>query len=476
MKQFKQLINGELVLGESSILDVYNPVNDTVIASINKASKKQATDALESAQEAFLSWSKTSLDEKEKVTNNFIKILNENREDVISLLIEETGKTRSVAEYDFDMLPNCLHFFIEEAKRLNGSIIPDYQAKHLSMTIRKPVGVVVGYLAWNFPLLNLGYKLGPILASGCTCVLKPSSHTPLATMMIGELAMIAGVPKGVINILVGSGSEIAETLSSSEIPKMLTLIGSSNTGRKIIEQSATSIKHFSLELGGNAPVMVLKDADVKAAAFNTFDGKFANSGQVCVAPNRVFVHKDIKADFIKEVQKLMKNLVLRSDNKIEDGQYELAPLVSKDAVNYMKELVDDALSKGAKIIAGGKKSERSGYFYEGTVLDGVNKSMKIYNNEIFGPIMSLVDFDDTDDLTALANDTEYGLAAYVYTKDLELALNLGQNIDSGNVCINEPFYEYNLPHGGCKESGLGKDCSTFSLEEYFYVQRVSIKL
>lgn len=476
MKQFKQLINGELVLGKSSTLDVYNPVNNAIVASINKASTKQATDALISAQEAFDTWSKTSLDEKEKVINNFIKVLNEYREEVINLLIEETGKIRSVAEYDFDMLPNCLHFFIEETKRLNGSIIPDYQAKHLSMTIRKPVGVVVGYLAWNFPLLNLGYKLGPILASGCTCVLKPSSHTPLATMMIGELAIKAGVPKGVINILVGSGSEIAETLSSSEIPKMLTLIGSSNTGKKIIEQSATSIKHFSLELGGNAPVMILKDADVKAAAFNTFDGKFANAGQVCVAPNRIFVHKDIKEEFIAEVKNLMDTLVLKSDKLPTKGQYVLAPMVSKNAVNYMQELVDDAISKGATIIAGGNKAKGSGYFFEGTVLDGVNKTMKIYNNEIFGPIMSLVDFDDNDDLVALANDTEYGLASYVYTKDLEMALNLGQNIDSGNVCINEPFYEYNLPHGGCKESGLGKDCSTYSLEEYFYVQRVSIKL
>jgi succinate-semialdehyde dehydrogenase/glutarate-semialdehyde dehydrogenase len=472
MKEFKQLIGGNLVDGLDKKYDIYNPSNGEVLHSLNKASKAQALEALDYADKAFKTWSKLSLSQRELHIRNFISVLKENRDEVVDLLIKETGKTQSTAEYDFDMLPDCLNFFINEAKSQTGSMIPDYDNEHISVVFKKPVGVVVGYLAWNFPLLNLGYKLGPILASGCTCVLKPSSETPLATMMIGELAVKAGIPSGVINILVGSGQDIAQTLSSSTIPSMLTLIGSSETGRKIIEQSATSVKHFSLELGGNAPVVVFKDADIKSAAINTASGKIGNSGQVCVAPNRVFVHKDVKEQFIKEVVDYTKQFTFGCGK--DEGEVVVGPIVSKAAQNHMQELVDDAVAKGAKIEFGGKKGDK-GFFFEPTVLSNVNESMLCYKTEIFGPILPILTFDDNDDIVERANDTIYGLASYVYTKDLSTALKMSEQIDSGNVCVNEPFYNYNLPHGGCKESGIGKDCSTISLSEYYYVQRVTIK-
>lgn len=474
METWKQFIGGKLVDGQSEPITVYNPTTGKTIIELPSASKEQAQEALEEAQKAFVTWSRKSLSEREQYIRKFIKILNKNREHVIDMLIEETGKPLDNAEYDFNMLPDCLDFFIEEAKRLDGNMIPDYSGKHLNMTIHKPIGVVVGYLAWNFPILNLGYKLGPILASGCTCVLKPSSQTPLTTLYIGQLAQQAGIPAGVINIIAGQGSSVSQVMNESKIPKMITLIGSSRTGQKIIEQSATSIKHYSLELGGNAPVIVMKDADVADAAFKTADVKFGNAGQVCVAPNRVFVHKDIAKDFIEQIKHYVNRISLGSGK--DQADILMGPVISSNAQSNMQDLVDDAVAKGAVIVCGGKKANRDGFFFEPTVLYNVTSEMRVYKEEIFGPILPILTFDDADDPVTLANDTIYGLAAYCFTNDLKTTMRLAREIDSGSVCINEPFYNFNLPHGGCKESGVGKDCSKFSLEEYYYIQRIAIKL
>lgn len=404
----------------------------------------------------------------------FADVIESHKEKIIDMLVEETGKTYSNASEDYQMLPDCLRYFIGEVKSMKGEIIPDYDNKHLNMIIRKPLGVVVGYLAWNFPLLNVGYKVGPALASGCTCILKPSSQTPLTTLYLGELAIEAGLPAGVLNIIVGENQTVGKILNESKIPQMITLIGSSQTGKKVIQQSATSIKHYSLELGGNAPVIVMKDADVQDAAIKTAFGKINNGGQVCVAPNRIFVHRDIAEQFVRIVKEYFESFEFGSGK--ENGRNLLSPLSSMKAVEAMEALVQDAVEKGATIVAGGKRPEQPGYFFEPTVLIGVTKEMRVYKEEIFGPIMPVIEYTDDDDIKVLANDTEYGLAAYIYTNSLSDALEMAQKIDAGSVNVNEPCYQYNLPHGGCKQSGVGKDCSTFSLEEYFYVQRISIKL
>lgn len=475
MKQeWKQLINGQLVEGQGRQTKVYNPATGEVIATFNTVSNEQALEAAAYAKEAFAVWSNMSITEREAIVLKFADILDAHRDEIIDILVAETGKPQGNADYDFQMLPDCLRYFAEQAKHLEGGLIPDYTGEHISMTIRKPVGVVVGYLAWNFPILNLGYKLGPILSSGCTCVLKPASPTPLASMYIGALSLEAGFPAGVINMVVGSGAEICKTLNESTIPDLITLIGSSETGRTIMEQSATSIKHYSLELGGNAPVIVMKDADVADAALKTADLKYGNAGQVCVCANRVFVHKEVKEEFIKGVLAYTDRITLGSGK--DEADVLMGPVVSDRAQQQMQDLVDDAVAKGATVLCGGKKADKDGYFFEPTVLDGVTPEMRVYQEEIFGPIMPILTFDDDADIVAMANDTCYGLAAYLYTNDLKTALNISRKIDSGNVCVNEPFYNFNLPHGGCKESGVGKDCSTFSFEEYFYVQRITVKL
>ncbi|MGV8979723.1 NAD-dependent succinate-semialdehyde dehydrogenase [Clostridium sp.] len=472
--EIKNLINGKLVDGRGKLMKVYNPCTGEVLKEFSSVSPEQAVLALESAQTAFESWSKLTIAQREKYILKFASALEENRDSIIDMLIQETGKPFENATYDFEMLPNCLRFFIEEVKHLDGGLIPDSDNQHINMIIRKPVGVVLGYLAWNFPILNLGYKLGPVLASGCTCVLKPSSQTPLTTMYIGEIANKAGIPSGVINMITGEGSTISKGLNESKIPSMITLIGSSETGMKIIEQSSTSIKKYSLELGGNAPVIVMKDADIEAAALLTADLKFGNAGQVCVSANRVFVHKDLKDKFVEEVKKYTNRITLGSGK--DKADILMGPMVSKRSQAHMQELVDDAVSKGAKVLCGGKAADRMGYFFEPTVLDNVTPNMSVYTEEIFGPIMPILTFDDNDSPKDLANDTIYGLAAYLYTSNMQSALRISAEIDSGSVCVNEPYYNYNLPHGGCKQSGVGKDCSKFSLEEYFYIQRITMKL
>lgn len=472
--KIQNIIAGQEVLGEGTPIMVYNPATGEEIQSVLAASPAQAQQALDAADAAFKTWSKLSLAEREKHILAFSDTLVSHRNEIIDLLIEETGKSYATAAYDFDMIPDCLHYFIEEAKSMNGEVIPDYEGKHLSMVMRKPLGVVVGYLAWNFPLLNLGYKLGPALASGCTCILKPSTQTPLASLYVGKLAIESGMPAGVINILAGTGDDISGVLNTSAITQLITLIGSSATGAKIIKESANTIKHYSLELGGNAPVMVMKDADYAQAAAYIVDGKTNNAGQICVAPNRVFVHEDIADDFISELKKQVERVSFGSGK--DSADILLAPMVSKKAQGWMKVLVDDAVAKGAQVVIGGNIGEGPGYFFDSTVLTGVTPEMKVYKEEIFGPIIPVLTFNDQDDVVALANDTEYGLAAYVYTNDLNTAMHLATQIDSGSVCINEPFYNYNLPHGGCKQSGIGKDCSRYSLEEYTYVQRIAIKL
>lgn len=472
---FNHYVNGKSVEGKGKEIKVINPATEEVIAEFRGADADLAKEALVAAQEAFGKWSSFSLNEREHWIKKFAKAIEGEREYILDLLMSETGKPLENAIYDFNMLVECLYYYIEEAKRLEQSIIQDYDNNYRNLIIRQPLGVVVGYLAWNFPLLNLGYKLGPILASGCTCVLKPSSKTPLASLYIGEIARKIGFPPGVINIIVGSSNEISPVLNESDIPKMITLIGSSETGRNIIRQSATSIKRYSLELGGNAPAIVMEDADVKDAAMKLVDLKFSNTGQVCVSPNRVFVHESIHEAFVEEARKWAERITLGWGR---DNTAKMGPLISKEARERIAMLVDDAVKAGAKVICGGKIPEDKtvGYYYLPTILDNVTDDMRVCREEIFGPVMPILTFKDKEEVIRRANDTEYGLAAYLFTNNVKNVFEISEALEFGSVSVNEPFYAVNLPHGGVKESGVGKDCSVYSLEEYYYIKRISIRV
>lgn len=464
-------INGKCVEGKGRTQTVYNPATGDVLVEFLAVDAAQCEEVLEAAETAFHSWKKVSIQEKEACIMAFREELIEKKEELVALLMLETGKPLGNATYDYDMLIDCLQYFNEENKRLCGKVIPNASGSHLNIIEHVPLGVVVGYLAWNFPILNLGYKLGPILASGCTCILKPSSVTPLTSMKIGEMAQ-KHFPAGVVNIIAGPASTIAPILNSSPYPKMMTMIGSSNAGKNVIKESADYLRHYSLELGGNAPAVIMKDADVEKAGFFVCDLKYGNAGQVCVSPNRVFVHRDVLDEYVAYVKDFAEKIVLEVGDDSE--RVLMGPIATKEAMEDMVSFVADATSKGATVVSGGKATG-TGYFFEPTVLLNVTSEMNVYKQEVFGPIMSIVPFDDYDDIIALANDTEYGLAAYLFTNDLGKAMTISEGIDAGSVSVNEPLYAYNLPHGGLKESGVGKDCSIYSLEEYYYVKRRSFK-
>jgi len=332
----------------------------------------------------------------------------------------------------------------------------------------------VAVLTWNFPLLNLGYKLGPILASGCTCVIKPSEVTPLATSMCVELIKDTGIPAGVVNLVNGTGLSLLKPLCSSTIPRLLTTIGSTTMGRRMIENSHTSVKRFSLELGGDAPVMVFADSDLEGAVADIVGLKYANGGQICVSPNRVLVEEAVYERFLELAAAKAKAYVFGSGDDSKTPEM-LQPVVSEQSLERLLSYVADATSKCARLIHGGKRVDRAGFFMEPTILADATDDMKCSCEEIFGPILSVRPFKTADEAFATANNTEYGLSAYVYTASLDTMMRAEQDLMCGNVMINGAHYSIELPHGGVKQSGYGKDISHLCLRDYMDVRRISIK-
>lgn len=471
-QRFAMLIGGRRVTTEKWF-PVINPATEEVVAEAPEVDAASVEQALAAAKEAFGTWSRMPLSRRRPIILSCADLLEQNRDEIIDLLIAETGKPIDNAEYDFGMLPTCLRFFCEEAARLDQHVIPDPDGRFLHYTLRQPLGVVVGYLAWNFPLLNLGYKLGPVLASGCTAVIKPSRLTPLATLRCAELLVEAGVPDGVVNLISGTDYEVTRPLLTSPITSMVTMIGSTGAGVDVMKSACTNVKHFSVELGGNAPVVVYDDADAVAAARNVVDLKFANTGQVCVSPNRCFVHEAVYDQFIDAAARHASGITLAAGRG--EGR-RMGPMLTAKDRDRVLDLVRAAKRDGAKVVCGGKIPQQpaKGYFLEPTVLGDVRRDMELACTEIFGPVLPIIRFTEEDDVIAMANGTEYGLAAYVYTTSLSRGLRAAAEIDAGSVCVNEFHYAVQLPHGGVKQSGVGKDCSRYSIEEYLTLKRVSV--
>ncbi|MFR9708111.1 NAD-dependent succinate-semialdehyde dehydrogenase [Paenibacillus sp. MB22_1] len=471
---YKHYIGGSLVEGLGLTLTVQNPATEQKVGTLLKATGEQAQAALEAAQQAFPIWSGYSLKQRGEWMERLARAIEDNREKILDVLMNETGKPLAQAIEDMEMLPRCLRYYYEEAKRLHGRIIEDEDRGFMSLMNRQPVGVVVGYLAWNFPLLNLGYKLGPVLASGCTCVIKPSPLTPLTTLLIGQIAEEIGFPAGVINLITGDTIELSSVMNTSTIPRMLTLIGSTSAGKAIVGQSATSIKRFSLELGGNAPAIVLADADVEAASEQLINLKFGNAGQICVSPNRVFVHESIYEAFVAKAVEKANKFTLGWGR---DPKAMMGPMITEDHRSRVQELLASAIAEGATIVAGGGIPEgfSKGFYLEPTIITNVTPAMRICQEEIFGPVMPIMPFNNRDQVIQEANNTEFGLASYVFGTDINDILNIADSLEVGTVCVNGPHYSVELPHGGVKESGIGKDCSVYSLEEYYSVKRITIR-
>ncbi len=471
----KLYIGGSLCDAETNRRQpVICPATEETVAEIAWASGGDTQRALESAAKGFAYWSRLSLKDRTMWMHRLREAIAAKETLLRECVMYETGKPWQATEEDFETVINSLQWYPEEMKRMRDEIVPDEENTHSHRITSQPAGVAVAILAWNFPLLNLGFKIGPALAAGCSIVIKPSEYSPLSAYVIGEICAEINFPAGVINILCGPINETGVTLCESRIPQIITMIGSSATGRKLISQSATSVKRMSMELGGNAPALIFKDADIEKAATDIAALKFGNCGQICVSPNRIFVHRDVYDQF--------QNLLLDKVRKIKIGfgkeqQPTMGPLISSKARIRVAGLIDEAVSKGAQVLAGGKVPDglKSGYFFEPTVLNNVSTDMRVYKEEVFGPVASLLVFEDEADVLTKANDTDAGLVAYVYSKNMDRIQRLSEQLEFGEVQINGFKYAIYLPHGGIKESGFGKDCSQYALDDYLIRKRVTVQ-
>ncbi|TCL44201.1 aldehyde dehydrogenase family protein [Harryflintia acetispora] len=472
----KQYIDGMLVDGLGEPFGVCDPATGEEIATIGAATAQQAEAALLAAQRAFSSWSKTTMDERVAWLHKFRNALLAEKDFICDLLSRETGKPFRVAVEDFDWCTDCLQFYAEEVRRVYGTSLPCYNRPYgntYHIVEKRPLGVIVGHLAWNYPLGNAGFKIGPTIASGCTCVLKPSSDAPLATLYMGEIAHRIGLPAGVLNILAGPVEELGPALNSSTIPKMITLIGSSRSGRMVMAQGATSIKRYSLELGGNAPCIVMEDADLALAAKSIVDKKTSNSGQMCTDYNRIYIHESI--------YERMTGLVLENLRQVKLGKHReegntMGPMITRAARDRMFELLADAKQRGARLLCGGETPAgyEQGNWITPALLADVTEDMRVSREEIFGPIIALRPYRDLSEVLRLAVDTEYGLASYLFGHDARKLSQAFEALEFGEVFVNDAGGGPQLPHVGVKQSGIGCDSSAWSLDEYYELRRIAM--
>lgn len=468
----KMYIAGELVDGEGTA-EIFNPANDELVALVPTAGMKDAQRALDAARDAFPTWSRTSMAERQAWMHKLRDAVIANEEHLRDCIHLEMGKPWASTQEDFDSLKNSLEFYADEISGVIDLPIADREGTHTHRLVHEPIGVALAFIAWNFPLLNLAFKIGPAMAAGCPVIIRPSEATPISAYAVGELCHQIGLPPGVVQILCTDTYEVADMMSASPIPALITLIGSTRTGQHIMRTGASTIKRYSMELGGNAPVLVFKDADLDVAADVVCGVKFSNAGQICVAPNRVFVHADVLDAF---TQKAVDRAAKATVGWDKNADIVTGPVIDARAWTRLKQLIDDALAQGADILFGGDRPEgmEAGNFLTPTVLGNVSESMDVYRQETFGPIVSIVPFDDTSDLNRMANDCdEGGLTAYVFTQDLALAEQWAADLRYGEVQINGVKYDINLPHGGIGQSGIGHDCSYLALQEYLVIKRIT---
>lgn len=468
----KMYIGGGLVDGQAT-LDIINPATEDRVATVAAAGLDDVETALQAAKAAAPAWAATPVAERQRWMLKLRDAVIANEDMLRDCIHQEMGKPWGGTQEDFDLLERSLKFYAEEIQRVHDETLRDLEGTHDHRIVYEPAGVAVAYLAWNFPLLNLAYKIAPAMAAGCPIVIRPSAATPVSAYAVGELCHQIGLPAGVVNILTTDGYGPSDALAASTIPNVITLIGSTNTGKHLMKTAATSIKKFSMELGGNAPVLVFNDADLDRAADIVTAVKFNNAGQICVTPNRVFVERGVYDAFRDKVVARAKAAKVGFDR---NADILTGPMIDGRAWKRVKGLIDDAVAKGATVLAGGDRPAglEKGHFLAPTVLDGVTAEMQIYQNEIFGPVVSLIPFDDRDTILDRANEgDEGGLASYIFTADLALAEQMAQGLRYGEVQVNGVKYDIYLPHGGIGQSGIGHDCSRLALNDYLVVKRIS---
>ncbi|XP_020573294.1 succinate-semialdehyde dehydrogenase, mitochondrial [Phalaenopsis equestris] len=465
------LIGGKWVDSyDGKTIKVENPATGELLANVPFMGKKETEDAISSAYSTFNSWSKLSASERGKRLRKWYELLLAHKDDLALLITLEQGKPLKEALGEVAYGASFIEFFAEEAKRVYCDIIPTTQNDRRLLVIKQPVGVVGAITPWNFPLGMIARKAGPALACGCTLVVKPSEYTPLTALAAAELALQAGIPPGALNVVLGNASEIGDALLESTQVRKITFTGSTAVGKKLMAGSANTVKKVSLELGGNAPCIVFDDADIDVAVKGTLAAKFRNSGQTCVCANRILVQEGIYDKFAKAFSESVQKLQV--GNGLEEGVVQ-GPLINETAVEKVERLVKDATSKGANIVLGGKRHSLGMTFYEPTVIGNANNEMLVCREEIFGPVASLLRFKTEEEAISIANDTNAGLAAYLFTQSIPRSWRVSEALEYGLVGINEGLISTEVaPFGGVKQSGLGREGSKYGIDEYLEIKYV----
>lgn len=467
------LIGGEWVQADSgATIDVTNPANGATIGTVPKSGTAETRRAIEAAEEAFHSWKKTSVLERHKLLRKMHDAILDNQQALAELLTMEQGKSLAEAKGEIGISAAYILWFAEEGRRAYGDVIPSPWADRRIITTKQPVGVIAAITPWNFPSSMLARKIGPALAAGCTTVVKPASQTPYSALAWGVLAEEAGFPRGVVNIVTGSAGEIGDEICANPLVRKLTFTGSTGVGKILIQKCAATVKKVSMELGGNAPFLVFDDADLDRAVEGAMLAKYRNSGQTCVCTNRFFVQAGIYDAFVAKLAAATEKLKVGSG--MEDGTQQ-GPLIDVKAVEKVEEFVADAETKGGRIVTGGKRHALGGSFFQPTVIANATPDMMFMKEEIFGPLAPVFRFETEEEAVRLANDTEFGLAAYFYTSDLGRTFRVMEGLKYGMVGVNEGLITtVEAPFGGVKESGLGREGGHQGIDDYLDTKYVCL--
>jgi succinate-semialdehyde dehydrogenase/glutarate-semialdehyde dehydrogenase len=469
-------INGKWIDSKESFA-ITNPATDELIASVSNLGSKDAELAIKAAEQALPAWRNRIGKERAQIMRKWFDLIIENTKDLATLMTLEQGKPLAEASGEVVYGASFVEWFAEEAKRVAGSIPTTTWGDKRMMVLKQPIGVCVAITPWNFPIAMITRKIAPALAAGCTIVIKPAELTPLSALALAELAVRAGIPDGVINIITADANQsvvIGKTLCTSPTVRHLSFTGSTEVGRILMEQCAPTVKKIALELGGHAPFIVFEDADIDAAVIGAISSKFRNSGQTCVCANRFYVHKKVQDQFVEKFAKSV--TAIKVGNGMEPGITQ-GPLIEAAALEKVEKHVADAISKGAKLVTGGKRSIASKNFYEPTILSNVNNQMLITYEETFGPVAPIIPFETDEEVIALANNSQFGLASYFYSRDIGRIWKVAEALEYGMVGVNTGIISNEVaPFGGVKQSGLGREGSVYGMDEYLAMKYVCVGL
>ncbi|BAC14819.1 succinate-semialdehyde dehydrogenase [Oceanobacillus iheyensis HTE831] len=470
MQSYKMFVGGKWFGNNLEQIDVINPATNEQIGTIPNGGKEEAKQAVDAAHNALKEWSARTAEDRSNYLVKWHELIKEERETIAKIMTEEQGKPLKEAIGEVDYANGFISWYAEEGKRIYGDIIPASHTNKRIFVQKKPVGVVAAITPWNFPAAMITRKVGPALAVGCTVVIKPATQTPLTAFKLVELAEKAGIPRGVINIVTGSSSQIGKVWNDDGRVRKLTFTGSTEVGKILMKDAANTMKKISLELGGHAPFVVMEDADLDKAVAGVIASKFRNAGQTCVCTNRVYVHESIKDIFQDKLTEAVSKL--KVGNGLEEG-INIGPLIDQSAVDKVDEQVKDAISKGGRVTFGGKSLR--GLYVEPTIVVDATDDMLCMYEETFGPLVPVTTFRDEEEVIARANNSPYGLAAYVFTENIGRAIRISEALEYGIVGLNDGAPSTpQAPFGGFKESGLGREGGYYGIEEFLEIKYISL--